>query len=78
MLDAAARARLAEEVLRGEGMQARVEPEGPDAEIAAIRVSPVSWDRWFGPDGAELAARVRNVGFRYVAVDLDPTSGVGD
>lgn len=49
---------------------ARVTVEGHEAEIAAVRVPDDAWDRLLGDDGARIAAAVKGVGFRYVALDL--------
>lgn len=64
------RVRKAEQLLQEEGLSARVEAEGPHAEIAAIRLADGEWDRWLQPGGTDLAARIRSLGFRYVALDL--------
>lgn len=52
---------------------ASVEPEGPEAEIAAIRAPLAEWDRLLGREGHALATRLRDHGFRYVALDLAPS-----
>ena len=54
---------------------ALVSVEGPEREIAAIRVPAGDWDRLVGEDGVRLAERVRALGFRYVALDLLPADG---
>ena len=64
-------------VLKAHGIAgARVEAEGHEREIAAIRVGPEDWERLLGPDGVALAAAVKAAGFRYVALDLLPADPV--
>jgi hypothetical protein len=58
---------MAEEGLTG----AEVRAEGPEGEIAALRLPEEALGDVLGERGAELAAKVRTLGFRYVAVDLD-------
>lgn len=64
---ARAAALLAERGVRGE-----VSAEGPEAEIAAVRVPDDAWERLAGEEGAALTDELRRLGFRYVALDLDP------
>jgi hypothetical protein len=77
--DRIARAR---EILRAGGfLDADVSAEGPEREIAAVRVPPDAWERLAGPDGAHVAEEVKSAGFRYVALDLLPSgeaSGAAD
>lgn len=54
---------------------ALVSVEGPEREIAAVRVAAGDWDRLVGDEGVRLAERVRALGFRYVALDLLPADG---
>ena len=49
--------------------------EGHEREIAAGRVPHAAWERMIGPDGAAAAAAVKEIGFRYVALDLAPADG---
>jgi PP-loop superfamily ATP-utilizing enzyme len=73
---AAAGRLLAEHGLAG----AEVGVEGHEREIAAIRVRGGDWERLVGDEGVRLAARVKALGFRYVALDLlpaDAPSGEG-
>ncbi|MBV9773780.1 MAG: hypothetical protein JO040_07515 [Gemmatimonadetes bacterium] len=64
---ARAAALLAERGLRGE-----VAVEGHEAEIAAVRVPAAEWERIAGEEGAALADELKRLGFRYVALDLEP------
>ena len=61
----------AERVLAGHGVAAEVSVEGHEREIAAVRVAEDAWARMLGEDGAAIAAEVKAIGFRYVALDLD-------
>lgn len=49
---------------------AEVSVEGHEDEIAAVRVPDGEWERLLGDEGARIAAAVKHVGFRYVALDL--------
>jgi PP-loop superfamily ATP-utilizing enzyme len=62
----------AERVLAGHGVAADVSVEGHEREIAAVRVSEDAWGRMLGDEGAAIAAEVKALGFRYVALDLAP------
>ncbi len=63
----------------------RVEPDGPEAEIAVLRVPPDLIPRLLEPARrARVVARARAEGFRYAALDLaleagpeDPLAGRG-
>ena len=59
-------------LLAERGIAGEVAAEGHQAEIAAVRVPADAWDRVAGPDGARLADDLRELGFRYVALDLEP------
>jgi PP-loop superfamily ATP-utilizing enzyme len=62
----------AERVLAMHGVYgAEVSVEGHEREIAAVRVPDGAWARMMGDEGAAIAAEVRALGFRYVALDLD-------
>ncbi len=63
----ALRAARVEELLRRAGMQARVDAVGAAADIAAVRVGLGELERV-----TSLAAEIRALGFRYVALDLTP------
>lgn len=65
----------AERVLAGHGVAAEVSVEGHEREIAAVRVPEDGWARMLGEDGAAIAAEVKALGFRYVALDLDAAGG---
>ncbi|MBW3571590.1 MAG: hypothetical protein KY467_10830 [Gemmatimonadetes bacterium] len=60
----------AERVLAGHGVSAELSAEGHEREIAAVRVAEDAWARMLGDEGAAVAAEVRALGFRYVALDL--------
>jgi PP-loop superfamily ATP-utilizing enzyme len=66
-----ARIDAAERVLAAHGVIAQVTVEGHEREIAAVRVPDGAWRRMMGDEGAEIAAEVKALGFRYVALDLD-------
>ncbi|HET7274622.1 MAG TPA: hypothetical protein VFI91_05555 [Longimicrobiaceae bacterium] len=53
---------------------ARVTTAGPNGEIAAITVAPADWERAAGEAAAEIADRLKKLGFRYVALDLETSS----
>lgn len=61
----------AERVLAGHGVAAEVSVEGHEREIAAVRVAGDAWERMLGEDGVAIAAEVKALGFRYVALDLE-------
>lgn len=67
-----ARAARAVQLLASHGIGAEVTVEGHEGEIASIRVAADDWERLAGEDGARLAAEVKALGFRYVALDLLP------
>lgn len=61
----------AERVLVAHGVYgAEVTLEGHEREIAAVRVPDGAWERMMGDEGAAIAAEVKALGFRYVALDL--------
>lgn len=60
----------AERLLAERGIAAEVSAEGSEGEIAAIRLSGGALEEMLGERGAEAAAGVKALGFRYVAVDL--------
>lgn len=69
-------AERAVEQLAGLGYpDADVRAEGPQGEIAAVRVAPECWARAAGDDAARIDAALRALGFRYVALDLAPAGG---
>jgi pyridinium-3,5-biscarboxylic acid mononucleotide sulfurtransferase len=70
--EAAARL-LAEHGVAGAGVRAG----GPEGEIALLSAPAAEWERLLDPEAAgELVARIRALGFRYVALDLgDDTEG---
>lgn len=71
-----ARIGAVERVLAAHGVYgAEVSVEGHEREIAALRVPDGAWERMMGDDGAAIAAEVKALGFRYVALDLDVDGG---
>jgi PP-loop superfamily ATP-utilizing enzyme len=67
------RAAAAERALAELGFPAaRVRVEGPDDEIAVIALPDDRWSDLLGDPRAAAVAGVRAVGFRYVALDLQP------
>ena len=72
-MNADERARRAERLLAVRGFPGvRVSVEGHEREIAAVRVPAAGWERLAGEEGVRLAAEVKALGFRYVALDLAP------
>jgi PP-loop superfamily ATP-utilizing enzyme len=70
----------AERVFATHGAAADVSVEGHEREIAAVRVTEDAWGRMLGDEGAAIAAEVKALGFRYVALDLaggDDDGGAG-
>jgi PP-loop superfamily ATP-utilizing enzyme len=67
----------AERVFAAHGVAADVTVEGHEREIAAVRVAGDGWARMLGDEGAAIAAEVRTLGFRYVALDLDVPADAG-
>ncbi|HEX6040769.1 hypothetical protein [Longimicrobium sp.] len=66
----------AERVLAAHGVfGAEVSVEGHEREIAAVRVPDGAWARMMSDEGAAIAAEVKALGFRYVALDLDVDDG---
>ena len=73
-MSADVRAGHAERLLAVRGFEgARVSVEGHEREIAAVRVPADAWERLAGDEGVRLAAEVKALGFRYVALDLAPS-----
>ena len=66
------RAALAGALLAERGIAGEVSVEGHQAEIAALRVAGDAWERVAGEEGAALVDRIKALGFRYVALDLEP------
>src|SRR5688500_18034417 len=42
----------------------------PSTDPSAVRVPDGAWERMMGDDGAAIAAEVKALGFRYMALDL--------
>lgn len=60
----------AERLLAGMGISARVAASGHDGSVALLAAEPDAWPALLGAHGADLARRIRALGFRYVAIDL--------
>lgn len=60
----------AERALREAGFDARVSVEGHDESVAAISLPPEQWGVLLGD--RRLTAEIKDLGFRYVALDLEP------
>lgn len=59
--------------------RARVEAEGPEREIAVLRVPPDLVPALLEPGRrARIVAEARRQGFRYAALDLALEGGAGD
>ena len=72
------KAAAAERVLAEHGIEgASVRAAGPEGEIAVVSVAARAWARLLGAGSAEIVARVKAEGFRYVALDLDPDAAGG-
>jgi PP-loop superfamily ATP-utilizing enzyme len=66
-----ARPAAAESLLHEHGVTgARVTAEGPEREIAAVRVAGPQWERMMAAESATVVTAIRALGFRYVALDL--------
>jgi PP-loop superfamily ATP-utilizing enzyme len=59
-------------LLAERGIAGEVSVEGHQAEIAALRVPADAWERVAGEEGVALADALKGLGFRYVALDLEP------
>lgn len=66
------RAARAGALLAERGIAGEVSVEGHQAEIAALRVAGGAWERVAGEEGAALVDELKALGFRYVALDLEP------
>ena len=67
-----ARVERAEQLLRAKGFaSAAVRVSGHEGEIAAVSVSRRQWERLI-EQGSEVGGEIRRLGFRYVALDLEP------
>lgn len=66
----------AERLLAERGIAgARVEAAGPEREVAVLRVGEQDWPRILEEEAQEIAALLRALGFRFVALDLDLETG---
>ena len=73
MTERDSRAELAAALLREHGMEGvRVSVAGHEAEVAVLSVPADAWERLLADDAQPLVERVKALGFRYVALDLDP------
>lgn len=62
----------AREILREEGLAgASVRVEGREGEIAVLSAPREAWGGLLSESGAGVVRRVKALGFRYVALDLD-------
>lgn len=52
--------------------KARVTTAGPEQEIASVAVAAEDWERASGEAADSIANRLKLLGFRYVAIDLEP------
>lgn len=69
---AAERERRAEQLLRELNLEAvRVGAAGHQGEIAALSGPADEFERLLGEEASTLAAELRALGFRYVALDLE-------
>lgn len=59
-------------LLAERGIAGEVSVEGHQAEIATLRVADGAWERVAGEEGAALVDDLKALGFRYVALDLEP------
>lgn len=67
-----------EATLRDRGLPAvEVRVGGHEAEVAIVRAPEADWDRVAGTQGDALVAAIREAGFRYVALDLEPAGPPG-
>lgn len=64
-------ARAAERLLAEAGLAGRVSAAGHDGTVARITAPSTAWPDLTGARGAELARQIRELGFKYVAIDLD-------
>lgn len=63
----------ARRLLRQAGLaEARVRCAGPEREIAVLSAPAAAWDELLGEQHRALVAAIKQLGFRYVALDLDP------
>ena len=62
---------LASAVLSAEGFaDVRLRIEGHEGEVAVLGAAAESFERLAGPAGERVVARIKGLGFRYVALDL--------
>lgn len=71
----AAGSRAAERLLAEAGIPARVTAAGHDGSVAKVHLPRELWPRLTESGGDRLAERIRALGFRYVAIDLDGFTG---
>jgi hypothetical protein len=65
-------------ILREHGLAgARLESAGPGSEIAVLSVGHADWDRLLGDEGVALSARLKELGFRHVALELHGSEEAG-
>lgn len=68
-------AREAARLLAEAGVTASVAASGHDGSVALLAAGRDAWPELLGDRGAELARRIRALGFRYVAIDLATCAG---
>lgn len=69
------RAASASALLREEGLaDVDVRVAGHQAEIAVLSAPPHLWARLTGSDATRLIDGMKDLGFRYVTLDLDPAA----
>lgn len=71
------RVQRATDLLRELGIQGRVEVRGERGDIACLVLPVERRGELVGENGLRLAERLRGLGFRFVALDLDPAAGAG-
>jgi PP-loop superfamily ATP-utilizing enzyme len=73
-----ARVEGARRLLESQGVAgARVSAAGPDGEIAVVTVPAARWRLLLEDEGPRIVEAVKAQGFRYVALDLDPSPAGG-
>jgi PP-loop superfamily ATP-utilizing enzyme len=69
---AAERERQADRVLAERGLAGTVRSAGHQSEIAVLSHAPERWVALSEPERHEVLQAVKSLGYRYVALDLDP------
>ena len=63
--------RQAQAILAEAGIEGAVRVEGHADAIAVLQIRAEAWGELLGETGVRVADRLKALGFRYVAVDLD-------